>query len=91
MDQVTVDGIMGIIENLDLENLALRSLLLPPYGKESRENVESLLETAKSQLEVRERIAARWKKLRDRLQSDQSLTTALNEFARLVPPPKWEN
>lgn len=85
MDSELANRIMDLIENLNVENLALRSLLLPPYGKSSKEKVDSLIETAKNS-GIREIVHAQWKPLRDQLRSDKSLEEAFRAFLRIAPP-----
>jgi hypothetical protein len=85
MDRELANRIMDLIENLNVENLALRSLLQPPYGNADKAHLDSLLEEAKNS-GVREIVHAQWKPLRDQLQSDKTLEEAFRAFLRIAPP-----
>ncbi len=73
MDKQLANRIVETIETLLIENYALRSLLVPPYGKGTPESVASLLETAKSYEPLRENVRARLAPLREKIQADTAL------------------
>jgi hypothetical protein len=86
MNQRIIDGIMAIIEGLDAENMALKSYLKTYSQPLTDAQIESLIQEAQSLPGFREKVALRWKRLRDQMQSDQALEEALSKFSKIVPP-----
>jgi hypothetical protein len=90
MDRQLAIRILDLIETLNVENLALRSLLVPPHGKASKEQVDALVSEAKRHPGIREMIRAQWKPLRDQLESDKNLEEAFREYLKIVPQSKGD-
>lgn len=91
MNQRTVNGIMGIIEDLDLENMALRAYLKSSSQPLTEKQIAALIEEAKAVPGLSQKVALRWKRLRDQMQSDRDLEEALAIFSKIVPLSKDEN
>jgi hypothetical protein len=88
MDEKTISGIMGIIEGLDAENMALKSYLKTCSNPMTDEQIEQLVQEALNLPGFREKVAGRWQRLRSQIQSDKALEEAISRFARIVPPTK---
>lgn len=92
MNEKTVSGIMSIIEGLDIENMALKAYLKTSLDDPLDDaQIERLIRDARAIPGAQEKVALRWRRLRDQMQSDQALEEALSRFARIVPPPKDTN
>jgi len=80
--------LLDTLEELYLEKIALASVLitnesrLPPEMRDWRK----YLKWMKEQSDVRERVRERIAPLRQRMEQDQSLSTVIEEFLRIVPP-----
>jgi hypothetical protein len=91
MDDKVASGIMSTIETLDLENLALKSYLKTCSRPLDDSQIDRLIEEAKKLPGLQERVSARWKQLRDQIQSDRALEGALSKYSKIAPPPKDVN
>jgi len=91
MDEKVATGIMSTIEALDLENLALKSYLKTCAQPLTDSQIERLVEEAQSLPGLQEKVAARWKRLRDQIQSDRALEEALSRYSKIALPPRDVN
>jgi hypothetical protein len=82
MDDKVASGIMSTIETLDLENLALKSYLKTCSRPLDDSQIDRLIEEAKKLPGLQERVSARWKQLRDQIQSDRTLEGALSKYSK---------
>jgi len=85
MDDKLALRMLDLIERFELENFALKSLVLTVSRSASMSKVEALLKEARENPEVREKVRERWQPLRDRLQSDSGLEAALEQFLKVTP------
>jgi hypothetical protein len=87
MDKKLATQIANTIEELHLENLALKSFVKTMQSWNDSQ-IETLLDKAKKSPEVRKIIQQQLKPLRDHLESDTSLEDAFREYLKVAPPPK---
>lgn len=80
---------VAAIEELYIENAAYRALFetlksrMPPQAQ-----VESLLQQAKQNPQIRARVLAPLAPLRQRIQEQSDLADVIQEFLRVAPPKK---
>lgn len=91
MDKELAVRMLGLIEEMNVENLALKAILLTVNRGASIEKIDALVEGAMKDSKVRDTVRAQWLPLRQRLESDSSLEEALTQFVRIVPAPKELN
>jgi len=82
---------LGALEELTIENLTLKAILMTQNRNLDTERVDSLVSSARRDPAVRDTVRAQFLPLRQQLESDSSLEEALRKFAEIVPPPKDVN
>ena len=82
---------LNAIEEMTIENLALRSTLLQANRHATPEKIDSIVRGALAQPVVRDTVRAQWLPLRQKLQDDSSLEEALQQFLQITPRPKGVN
>jgi hypothetical protein len=91
MDKRLAIRMLDLIEKLNIENLALRALLLTLYRNKNKSVMESLLNEALNNKEGRDAVHATWLPVRKSIESDANLEQAIQQFLQIVPPAKGAN
>ena len=82
---------LDALEELTIENLTLRSILLQANRNATEEKTDVMLAGARQNPKVRDTVRAQWLPLRRVLEEDSALEEALKQFRKIVPPPKGVN
>jgi len=91
MDKRLAVGIMDLIEDLNIEIIALRTMLMAPPARMTKRQMEANVKRAKGFPDAREVVRSQWKPLRDRLEADSNVDEVFRDLLRAVPATKYVN
>jgi hypothetical protein len=88
MDQRLTIKMLDLIEDLTVQNAALKALLLQSVRNMDMAKLDSLVQRFADDLAARDKVRQLWLPLRKRLESDSGLEEAVKQFLQIVPPTK---
>jgi hypothetical protein len=91
MDKKLVLLMLDALEEMTVENLALRAILLQANRNATPTKIDVMVKEAQSQPAIRGTVRAQWLPLRQRLEDDSNLAEALNKFLQIATPTKNVN
>lgn len=91
MDKKLALLMLDALEEMTVENLTLKAILLEANRNATRTKIDAMVKEAQSRPVVRGAVRAQWLPLRQRLEDDSNLAEALDKFLQLAPPTKDVN
>ena len=91
MDKRLAVGIMDLIEDLNIEIIALRTMVMAPPARMTKRQIEANVKKAKGFADAREVVRSQWKPLRVRLEADSNVDDVFRDLLRAAPATKYVN
>ena len=91
MDKRIALMMLNLMEQQNLENLALRSLLLALYRNKDKSEMGSLLGEALNNKANQDIVHAQWLPFRQLIEAEASAEQVIRQFAKIAPPKEETN